>query len=162
MSRDLDRIWVRLLTTGIAQFSPVVRACLLDERFVLADTTDTEIVAAGIVHEATHARLWHRGIRYDEAVRPRVEGICMRRELAFARKLPDGRRVRQWTEDALAISKSHWTDTAFRDREREGNLQVLQHLGGRNWLARVVLALYKRRWRRLGHQVPPQVVAPRG
>jgi hypothetical protein len=79
MSRDLDRVWVRLLTTGIAQFSPGLRACLLDERFVLADTTDAETVAAAIVHAATHARLWHRGFRYDEAVRQRVEGICMRR-----------------------------------------------------------------------------------
>jgi hypothetical protein len=33
--QDLERVWVRLLTTGAAQFSPFMRACVLDERFVL-------------------------------------------------------------------------------------------------------------------------------
>src|SRR5262249_14555493 len=37
--RDLDRIWVQLITVGVAQFSASLRACVLDERFVLADTT---------------------------------------------------------------------------------------------------------------------------
>lgn len=155
LRRDLDRIWVRPLTSsGVAQFNPALRACLLDERFVLDDTRDAEFVAAAIVHEATHARLWNRGIRYDEAVRQRVEGICMRRELALARKLPDGHRVRQWAEDTLAIPASYWTDEAARDRSLQGRIEALQHLE-RNWVARIGLALLKRRLRRTGHKVLP-------
>jgi hypothetical protein len=152
---DLDRIWVRpLMSGGVAQFSPALRACLLDERFVLDDTRDAGFVAAVIVHEATHARLWHRGIRYDEAVRQRVEAICMRRELAFARRLPDGHRVRQWAEDTLAIPAPYWTDAAFRDRGLQGRIEALQHLE-RNWIARIVLALLKRRSRPNGHKARP-------
>lgn len=158
---DLDRIWVRpLMSGGCAQFNPVLRACLLDERFV-DDTKDAEFVAAAIVHEATHARLWNRGIRYDEAVRQRVEGICMRRELALARKLPDGHRLRQWAEDTLAMPASYWSDEAARDRSLRGRIEALQHLE-RNWVARIVLALLKRRLRRTGHKVLPQEKAPHG
>jgi hypothetical protein len=151
LRRDLDRVWVRLLTAGVAQFSPALRACLIDERFVLAETTDATVLAAAIVHEATHARLWHCGIGYEEGRRQRVEAICIRRELAFARKLPDGRRVRAWAEAALAMSPSQWTDTAFRDRELEGKVRVLQHLE-RNWVARIVLAWHGWRLRRQGGQ----------
>jgi hypothetical protein len=147
LRRDLDRIWVRLLTDGCAQFSPTWRACLIDERFVLADTTKTDMIAAAIVHEATHARLWHRGIGYEEDQRQRVEAICLRRELAFSRRLPDGSRVREWAEAGLAISPVHWTDTAFRDRGLDGRIRVLQHLE-RYWLVRVALAVLRWRLRR--------------
>ena len=63
IAADLERVWVRLLTTYVAQFSPSWSACFLDERFVLADTTDTAHIAAAIVHEATPREavaLWHR------------------------------------------------------------------------------------------------------
>ncbi len=142
--RDLDRVWVRLLTTGAAQFDPSLRACLLDERFVLAETTDPVLIATMIVHEATHARLWRCGIRYDEDQRQRVEAICFRRELAFARRLPNGQSAREAAKDALAISPSYWTNVASQDREVEGSIQVLRHLGS-NWLARLFLAVHN--WR---------------
>jgi hypothetical protein len=142
--QDLERVWVRLLTVGAAHFSPPLWACVLDERFVLADTTDVEHIAAAIVHEATHARLWRCGIRYDEDLRQRVEAVCNRRELAFARKLPNGQQVREWAADALAISPSNWTNVASQERNVEGSIQVLRHLGP-NWFARIVLAI--RKWR---------------
>ena len=101
IARDLDRVWVRLLPLGIGHFDYSLRACLLDERFVLAETTEPEFIAAAIVHEAAHARLWRCGIGYDEATRTRVESICIRRELAFASKLPNGEDVRDWAKSAL-------------------------------------------------------------
>lgn len=144
MIHDLDRVWVRLLTTGAAQFDPSLRACLLDERFLLAETTDPELIAAMIVHEATHARLWRCGIRYDGDRRRRIEAICFRRELAFARRLPNGQSAREAAEDALAMGPSYWTNVASQDREVEGSIQVLRHLEP-NWLARLVLAVHN--WR---------------
>jgi hypothetical protein len=45
------------------------------------------------------------------------------------------------------MSPSHWSDAASHDREQEGRLRVLQHLEG-NWLARMALALHRRRLRR--------------
>jgi hypothetical protein len=125
---DLDRIWVRLLTTSVAQFSPPWQACLLDERFVLGDSTDTAHIAAAIVHEATHARLWRYGFGYDEDVRQRVEEVCVRREVAFANKLPEGEPIRAWAADALALPPSYWTNVAAQERHHEGSLQALHYL----------------------------------
>jgi hypothetical protein len=141
---DLERVWVRLLTTGVAQFSPSWSACFLDERFVLADTTDTAHIAAAIVHEAIHARLWRYGLGYDEEVRQRVEAVCVRREVAFANKLPDGQQIHALAADALALSPSYWTSLAAQERHYEGSIQALRHLGD-NWVARALLAFLE--WR---------------
>jgi hypothetical protein len=104
-----------------------------------------ELIAAAIVHEATHARLWRCGIGYDEELRARVEAACFRRELAFAAKLPNGERVQEQARDALAIPPATWTDTAERDRNVDGSTEVLHHLGAPNGLVRALLAA--RAWR---------------
>src|SRR5262249_5718763 len=96
-------------------------------------------------HEATHARLWHCRIGYDERLRARVEATCFRRELALAAKLPNGERVREHARDALAIPPPGWTDAAERTRDVEGSTEVLRHLGAPNWLVRALLA--SRAWR---------------
>jgi hypothetical protein len=137
---DLDRVWVRLVIGGLGKYTHSLRACELDERFVLAETSSPELIAATIVHEATHARLWRRGIGYDENVRGRVEAICIRRELAFARTLPSGEHVYEQAQDALSNPPATWTDTAVRDRDLEGSVQALRHLGVPNWLVRALVA----------------------
>jgi hypothetical protein len=53
---------------------------------------------------------------------------CFRRELAFARRLPNGQRVREWAEDALGTSPSYWTNVASQERELECSIQVLRHI----------------------------------
>jgi len=103
LRKDLTRIWVRLVPGALARYVPVLETCEVDERFVLAETSSPELIAAAIVHEATHARLWRRGIGYDEGLRARVEAACFRRELAFAAKLPNAERVRELARDALTI-----------------------------------------------------------
>ena len=99
------------------------------------------MIAATIVHEATHARLLKCGIGYEETLRDRVEAVCYRRELAFARKLPNGERVREHAQDALTMPRATWADPAFRDRDVEGSVQVLRHLGVPNALVRALLAI---------------------
>jgi hypothetical protein len=99
--RDLERVWVTPLPgySGCCSYS--LGACELDPRFVLAETTLPEMIAATIVHEATHARLQRCGIGYEEELRDRVEAVCVRRELAFAARLPNGERVREEAERGL-------------------------------------------------------------
>jgi len=87
VKNSLSRIWVRLVPHGAGCYLHSLNACLLDERVVASETTTLEWIASTIVHEATHARLEKCGIRYDEAVRLRIERICIRRELDFARHL---------------------------------------------------------------------------
>ena len=140
LRKDLARIWVRLVPGAQARYVAALETCEVDERFVLAETSSPELIAAAIVHEAAHARLWRRGIGYDERLRTRVEAACFRRELAFAAKLPNAERVREQARDALTIPPATWTDTAARDRDVEGSTEVLRHLGAPNWLVRLLLA----------------------
>ena len=148
LRKDLTRIWVRLVPGAVARYVPPIETCELDERFVLAETSSPDLIAAAIVHEATHARLWRRGIGYDEMLRARVEAACFRRELAFAARLPNGERVREEARDALGMSPATWTDDAERDRDVDGSAEVLHHLGAPNWLVRALLAA--RAWRASG------------
>jgi hypothetical protein len=142
---DLDRVWVRLVPGALGKYTHSLRACELDERFVLSNTSLPEVIAATIVHEATHARLWRCGIGYAENIRGRVEAVCFRRELAFARTLPSGEHAREKALDSLAMPPATWTDTADRDRDLEGSAQTLRHLGAPDWLVRALLAA--RAWR---------------
>jgi hypothetical protein len=142
---DLDRVWVRLVPGALGRYVHSLRTCELDERFVLAEASLPVVIAATIVHEATHARLCRCGIGYDENVRGRVEAVCFRRELAFARKLPNGEHVREKALDSLAMPPATWTDAADRDRDLEGSVQALRHLGAPNWVVRALLA--GRAWR---------------
>lgn len=139
---DVDRIWVMLLPVYWGIFEDSLRACKLDERFVLAEASSPEMIAATIVHEATHARLTHRGIGYeDEELRARVERVCFRRERAFAAKLLNGAEVRAQANARLdGYRADYWSDTAFVDRFDEGSAENLRYLGRSERLIRVVFA----------------------
>jgi hypothetical protein len=145
LTRDLERVWVGLLPGAEGSFNKSDMACYLDTRFVRADTTLPEMIASTIVHEATHARLVRRGIGYEEKLRPRGEAACVRRELAFAAKLPHGDKVRERAEHALefCIARGHefLTDGAIRERRFEGGVEALRHLGVPRWLVRAMVAL---------------------
>jgi len=137
--RDLQRVWVLLLPSSIAIFEYGIYTCEIDTRYCLAETTTPELLAAVIVHEATHARLWRRGMRYEEARRPRIEEICIRREIAFAAKLPNGEAARDKAEQTLALCATgeYWTSTAFRERYIEGGVEILRYVGAPGWLTRI-------------------------
>ncbi len=142
--RDLRRVWVLVLPTGLGCYDRRIDACEIDSRYFLAETTTLELIASTIVHEATHARLWHLGLSYDEALRPRIEAICMRREIAFAAKLPDGDEIRDKAERTLTLcaSQDYWTNVAFRERHHEGSVKALRYLGTPEWVIRVILIVH--------------------
>jgi hypothetical protein len=71
--RDLDLIWIEPLIVSVGEFNPPLNACVIDDTYV--DTASPEEIASLIVHEATHARLWRRGIGYPETLRYRIEQI---------------------------------------------------------------------------------------
>jgi hypothetical protein len=140
--RDLDRILIRLLAANPGSFNYSLNACQLDPRFILADTSPPEVIAAVIVHEATHARLMRSGVGYQEELRIRVEKVCIRRELAFAAKLPNGEQIRAQTDPELAyLPLSYWTDAAFVDRYEQGSVKVLRYLGMPNWFIRTAFGI---------------------
>ena len=157
--RDLERVWVRPLPGLNGRFRHSLRICELDPTFVLAETSLPEVIASVIVHEATHARLRGCGIGYAEGLRPRVEAVCIRRELAFAAKLPNGQQVREQAEQELSLctDHGHWTDAALKKRYFKAHLQELRNFGVPEWLLRLLLRVARfRGWRedeRNGHGV---------
>jgi hypothetical protein len=68
--RHLTRVWVNLAPSSDAYYDRTLNACVLDERFVLRETTTLEMLASTIVHESTHARLERWGIEYLEKTAP--------------------------------------------------------------------------------------------
>jgi len=141
LTRDLERVWA--LSASLhptAAFDHRLRACVLHARFVLAEETTLERVASAIIHEATHARLWNCGIGYAEALRPRVEAICVRRELAFAAKLPNGAQAQERAKRTLAVCNGDNLSNEALSRRREVQAEVeLRRLGVPDWTIRAIL-----------------------
>jgi len=136
--RDLQCVWVLVIPGGIAKFDSSLWACVLDPRHVLNEANSVARIAASIVHEATHARLWRRGIRYQENLRSRVEAVCFRRERAFAARIPNGEQNRELADQKLAAyaGQEQWTDEALCHRHNAGSIAALQYLQTPNWLIR--------------------------
>ena len=143
--RDLERIWVHVLVYGgQGEYHASLNACLLDERYVSEPTTSIEQIALAIVHEATHARLERYGIEYKEALRVRIEAICIRRELSFAARLPDGGQLQQDVAQRLdwcQANPEYFLDTGFGERRRVNEIEALRHVGAPEWLIGALLAV---------------------
>jgi len=141
--RDVQRVWMKILPGALGNYNRALNACELDARFVRAETSSAEQIASVIVHEATHARLFKCGIGYSEDLRPRVEAVCFRSQLAFSARLPNGEQIRAEAERKLRAyaSSDIWTDAAMRVRHVEASVAVLQQLGCPAWLVKLALAL---------------------
>lgn len=137
--RNLERIWVHLLPTARACYDRSLKACVLDERYVLLETTTLERIACTIVHEATHAKLERWGVSYDEKERSRIEAICLRRELDFIAKLPHSEPLREEKARTLEWCVSdhdYFSDVSFQQRDGQGQVETLRYLGIPDWLIR--------------------------
>jgi hypothetical protein len=150
---NLERIWVDLLPNARAIYEPSLNACKLDERFVLLETTTLPQIASSIVHEATHARLERWGISYDdEKARPRIEAICLRRELNFVGKLPQAEPLREEIARTLEWcigDHNYFSNINLWQMTDQGNIEVLRHLGTPDWIVSVVLKVRTIRTRML-------------
>jgi hypothetical protein len=143
LTQDLKRVLICPLPAS-GRFNARIEACELDEKFVLAEATTPELLASVIVHEATHARLRSYGFGYKEMVRPKVEAICVRRQLAFTRKLPTGQQARQWAQETLTYcSPVNLSDASKSKRDHDWYVEEFRRLGAPNWVVRATRALGK-------------------
>jgi hypothetical protein len=142
--RNLERVLVNVLPHGEACYQRSLGACVLDERFVLSETTRLDRIAAVIIHEATHARLERCGLHYDEKYRSRIEEICLRQELTFALKLPDSGQLQEEIKRTLewcASDHDYFSDTNLEQRDIQGGITTLRYLGTPDWMTWAVLKL---------------------
>jgi hypothetical protein len=117
-----------------------LKTCILDRNYFNQPDISASEMALTIVHEATHARLFKFRIGYTEDIRERVERICIKSEIAFAKRLPDGQKFVEMAESRLLeMSADYWTNTQFQQRD----LDTLAKLGKINWLGRILYRIVK-------------------
>jgi hypothetical protein len=85
LQRELRSIVI--LRRGAQMSFCALPRCMFVGRDAL-ESYDLDLLAASIVHEATHARLYEGGFGYSDRIRPRVERICVRGSIRLARLLP--------------------------------------------------------------------------
>lgn len=111
-----DKIWITYLFGAVGRYIPERRMCQLDPIFVLS--SPIEFIASTIVHEATHARLIDVGIPYTYENHHRVEKVCIRQEMVFARRIPEADRLRERIGEKLALHADFWSEEASTERFR--------------------------------------------
>lgn len=89
LRRDFARIEVRRYACRGA-FFPATRSCLVELTFTVNPEFSTAQVAATILHEAMHARLYSLGAPLEMADRARQERFCRRGEIEFGQLAPEG------------------------------------------------------------------------
>jgi hypothetical protein len=150
VTRNLDRIWVRLIPSAEAHYERTLNACVLDKRYLFKEGMTLDRIASTIVHEATHARLERWGIIYGEESRYRIEAICLRRERTFLAKLPNSGSLQEEITRTLewcATDRDYLSNASFRDRDDDGQVEMLRYLEAPDWIVRWAVWLIQRRRR---------------
>ena len=143
MLGDLNRICITYLPGPTGQFISRTRTCELDRRFVLREGTTPDLIASTIVHEATHARLHRIGIGCPEALRGRIEDLCVRQQWVFAARSPNGAQAMAWAERYLNAPQPDFSDQALRARADKGLGALLEEEAGLSpkWAGRLLASI---------------------
>lgn len=109
------------------------RVVALDYPWVLRADIGSEVVAATMVHEGTHAWLDALGFSYRADRRARLEAICYRAQAAFVRRLPNSAALVAHYEErvswALSVGDNRWSDEWFRERDARALDAYLRECG---------------------------------
>ena len=128
LQRDVTRIFVTHYGGAAGSYWSDLNACLLDWSDLGGNLHSA---AMTLVHEATHARLEKAGIPYCDRLRERIERLCIREEIAFARQLPNSDELVE--EAQHAMSSRWWTPESQKQRHR----QQLESLRWPSWALRL-------------------------
>ena len=80
------------------------RTCLVELTFVVNPAFTLSQVAATILHEAMHARLYARRIAVGQDETHRQERFCRRAEIEFGEVVPDGASIVERAMETLQLS----------------------------------------------------------
>ena len=132
-------VWV---TPGaLGQWHRNTRLVVLEETYVHHERTSARDIASTLVHESTHAWLDAKGFAYSPELRWRIEKVCFRRQLAFARRLSEPGDLVGQAERQLQRSPDYFTREASRQRV----VVKLVELGVPRWLAKAIEWVSRRR-----------------
>jgi hypothetical protein len=137
LRREAAGIFVFATAGAHAEWWRDVGLVVMQHEYVSDPATSPPEIAATLVHEATHAWLEHLGFQYTVERRARIESICIRRALRFARRLPCGSDLVARLAQQLPVDPHSLTDEAFQRRVRA----ELERLGVPNWLLQIMGAV---------------------
>lgn len=142
LKRDVKRILVWGSTDYQGTWHQKYAMCELTTEFVQSQETTPAILAATLAHEAMHARLMRWGFGYEERIRVRIEAICIKASMNFARRLPlsemESRGYIMWSaKRMLERDTAYWSD----EGRLEAKAAALLKLGCPEWLVRSVLRM---------------------
>jgi hypothetical protein len=128
MLRDVDYVIVTNTAGTAGEHWRDIRSMLIDAGCAIRQVR--EATAMTIVHEATHARLWTRGVgRFPD--RARIEAACIRAEIEFVRKIPGAER--------LIVGSRMKLDSRYWEASRRDEVVVLvTRFGWPRWLRRLL------------------------
>lgn len=142
LRRDLTRIWICPLIGAHGAYSFATRICKLD--VTSAQSATPEELASTIVHEATHAHPCLRKFGYTEAVRYRIEMLCLRQELAFARLLPGSEAMQTELHRRLQAPAMIWSDALREELQPALATDAARSYGLPEWVIKPLLHLRKK------------------
>ncbi len=134
--RDLRRhtngVFVFATAGALGAWRREERLVILEETHLRDDGTSPADLASILVHESTHARLEAKGFAYTPELRERIEKVCFRRELGFARRLSEPGDLVGAARRQLERRPGYLTKDEFRERVR----RKLIELGVPAWLVK--------------------------
>jgi hypothetical protein len=148
--------------SAVAEFDSKICSCQMHSQYVSSDVTVEEL-ASTLVHEATHARLANIGFKYESTQeRLREEAVCLRQEIAFGIRLPNGKAILETAEWRLAhLDARDYDDASFGRRFIAHRLRLIRRLrkqGMPGWLlgGGGAVAKFLKRKRGLFHRSHPR------
>ena len=134
LRRHTNGVFVWTTAGARGEWHPRTRLVVLEETHVCRESTFPREIASTLVHESTHALLDAKGFAYAGERRARIENVCFRRQLAFARRLAEPADLVDQAERQLRRPPGDFTKEAWRQRA----LAKLISLGVPRWLAHAV------------------------
>lgn len=128
----------RVLIFGAHPYNAVyisyLKLCDVSMEYASADSTTPSHLAMVLVHEATHGYLQSGGLLYTEDHRERMERLCMRTEIALARKLPQSTELIAEVEAKMSLPSDYWKSQAFLKRDIDYLNDLLKKIAAPRWL----------------------------
>ena len=137
----IKRLIVWSTNIYLANWYDPLRTCNIDVKFLVNPATSIPEIAATLLHEAQHARLYRLGVRYRPGIWERTEALCLRAEIAFLETLPGVEAATQRRRELKADIPRWWDPKQRLDR----GLADLRTLGTPEWLVRAVDRLARKR-----------------
>ena len=131
-----------LVTSGVwayGLYHPERKIIQLNGDYVTNPETTHQDVACTLIHEAQHGRLYRMGFGYEDAVRTRIERICMTAERNFARNLPDSEALVANLEERLELDwEPYLTDEEMWRSDKAAKMKVIRDFGMPDWIIRLL------------------------